>query len=151
MREFDLMPIVDLFDKEFLNGDFWGVMPPMPKEFKPFMGHMKTDIKELENEYLVEIDLPGYKKEEISIEIKDGVLTVSAKRDEEKADNKEDDKDYIRKERYVSSCSRKMTLPENVDEDAIKAKLEDGVLRLNIPKVTPTEPETPPVKSVNID
>ena len=91
--------------------------------------------------------IPGYNKEDVTIEIKDDILEISAKKDE----TKEEGKEYIRKERFVASCSRRIAIPENVDVDAIKAKLENGVLRLTLPKVEPEEPETPPTKTVNVE
>ena len=93
---------------------------------------MKTDIKEKKDKYLIDIDLPGYEKDRIKVEIQDGYLTVHAKVDKEE-DDKEKGK-YVRKERYTGECSRSFYVGDNVKEEDIKAKFTNGTLRLEIPK-----------------
>ncbi len=93
---------------------------------------MKTDIKEKKDKYVIDIDLPGYEKDGIKIEIQDGYLTVHAK-----VDKSEDDSEkgkYVRKERYTGECSRSFYVGDNVKEEDIKAKFTNGTLRLEIPK-----------------
>ena len=92
---------------------------------------MKTDIKEKKDRYLIDIDLPGYEKEGIKIEIQEGYLTVHAKVDKE--DDKEKGK-YVRKERYTGECSRSFYVGDNVKEEDIKAKFHNGTLTLEVPK-----------------
>lgn len=92
---------------------------------------MKTDIKEKKDKYLIDIDLPGYEKEGIKIEIQEGYLTVHAKVDKE--DDKEKGK-YVRKERYTGECSRSFYVGDNVKEEDIKAKFHNGTLTLEVPK-----------------
>ena len=88
---------------------------------------MKTDVRETEKTYELDIDLPGFKKDEIQIELKDGYLTVSA---EKGLDKDEEDKKgkYIRKERYAGALSRTFYLGEEIREEEIKAKFENGIL-----------------------
>ena len=93
---------------------------------------MKTDIKEKKDKYLIDIDLPGYEKDGIKIEIQDGYLTVHAKVDKED-ENKEKGK-YVRKERYTGECSRSFYVGDNVKEEDIKAKFHNGTLTLEVPK-----------------
>ena len=94
---------------------------------------MKTDIKETENGYEVDIDLPGFKKDELNLHLENGYLTVSAAKGLDK--DEEDKKDhYIRKERYAGSMSRSFYVGDGITEDDIKAKYENGILKLSIPK-----------------
>ena len=97
-------------------------------------GLMKTDIKENEKAFEVSIALPGVKKDDIEIELKDEYLTISATSNMKKD---EDDKksNYIRRERYYGSCSRSFYVGDAVTENDIKASYEDGILTLDIPKV----------------
>ena len=97
-------------------------------------GLMKTDIKENENAFEVSIALPGVKKDDIEIELKDEYLTVSAKSDMKK-DEEDKKSNYIRRERYYGSCSRSFYVGDAVTENDIKASYEDGILTLDIPKV----------------
>ena len=94
---------------------------------------MNTDIKETEKGYELAISLPGVKKEDIKAEVKDGYLMITAA-----ANSKTDEKDktgkYIRRERYSGSMSRSFYVGDEVTQDEIQAKYEDGILRLNIPK-----------------
>ena len=94
---------------------------------------MKTDIKEKKDKYLIDIDLPGYEKENIKMEISDGYLTVHASVNKEVDDEKEKGK-YVRKERYVGECSRSFYVGENVKEEEIKAKFKNGTLTIEVPK-----------------
>ena len=104
-------------------------------------GHvMKTDVREHENKYEVAIDLPGFKKEEIKIELKDGYLTVSAGKSLEEG-NKNDEGKYIRHERYVGNMSRSFYVGENMRQEDVQAKFEDGVLTLDFPKEAPKRVE----------
>ncbi len=93
---------------------------------------MRTDIKEKDGNYILEIDLPGYEKEDIKIELNNGYLTVTAKSnrniDEEGKDG------YIYKERFVGECSRSYYAGENVTEEDIKASFKNGTLCLTFPK-----------------
>ena len=93
---------------------------------------MKTDIKEKKDKYVVDIDLPGYDKEGIKIEIQDGYLTVHAKVDKE--DNEKEKEKYVRKERYMGECTRSFYIGDNIKEEDIKAKFHNGTLTLEIPK-----------------
>ena len=117
---------------------------------------MKTDVKETDKDYEVSIDLPGFKKDELQIELKDGYLTVSgskevtskdmpeenqkdattAEADASKKDAKAEQKTvkYIRQERYSGSCSRTFYVGESVDEKDCKAGFEDGILTIEVPK-----------------
>ena len=96
---------------------------------------MKTDVRETEKTYELDIDLPGFKKDEIQIELKDGYLTVSA---EKGLDKDEEDKNgrVIRQERYAGACSRSFYVGDVKPED-IKAKYEHGVLTVLVPKHDP--------------
>ncbi len=93
---------------------------------------MKTDIKEKKDKYLIDVDLPGYEKDGIKIEIQDGYLTIHAKVD--KAEDDSEKGKYVRKERYTGECSRSFYVGDNVKEEDIKAKFVNGTLRLEIPK-----------------
>ena len=94
---------------------------------------MKTDVKETEGSYELDIDLPGYKKEDVKAELKDGYLTVSAVSNK-RTDEKNSEGKYLRRERYSGSCSRSFYVGEGVKQEDIKAKFEDGTLKLEIPK-----------------
>lgn len=94
---------------------------------------MKTDIKEMENGYEVTMNLPGVKKEDVKAELKDGYLTISASTNSNK-DEKDGNGRYIRRERYSGSCSRSFYVGEDVTQDEIKAKFENGALTLLVPK-----------------
>ena len=94
---------------------------------------MKTDVKETETGYEVDIDLPGFKKDEINAKLDNGYLTISAAKGLDKDEQDKNGK-YIRRERYAGSMSRSFYVGEGVTEDDIKAKYEDGILRLVVPK-----------------
>ena len=122
-----LMPSIfgeNLFD-DFMNFPFGG---------KKINTMMKTDIRDTDSSYELDIDMPGFKKEDIKAQLKDGYLTISASTS---ANNDEQDKDgrYIRRERYAGSCSRSFYVGEGVKEEDIRAKFENGILKLSIPKV----------------
>lgn len=90
----------------------------------------KLDIKDEEDKYVVEADLPGISKEEIDLQLDDGRLTISIEREEKE---EKEEKDYVHRERRYSSMSRSVYLGDIKEKD-INAKLEDGVLCINIPK-----------------
>ena len=100
------------------------------KEAAPLM---RTDVKETKTGYELEIELPGVKKEDVKAELKDGYLTVSAVSNKQ-TDEKNSEGKYLRRERYSGSCSRSFYVGEGVKQEDIKAKFEDGTLKLEIPK-----------------
>ncbi len=93
---------------------------------------MKTDIKEEKDKYTIDIDLPGYNKEDVKISVENGYLNVQASMDSKK-EEKEDGK-FVRRERYVGSCSRNFYVGDDVESEDIKASLKNGTLKLEIPK-----------------
>ena len=94
---------------------------------------MRIDIKEKGDSYEIAVDLPGFRKEDIKIHLEDGFLTITAAKSLDK-DEKDKDGHYIRQERYCGQCSRSFYVGDNVTEEDISAKLEDGILKLCIPK-----------------
>ena len=94
---------------------------------------MKTDVKETDTSYEVDIDLPGFKKDEINAQLDNGYLTISAAKGLDK-DEKDKKGKYIRKERYAGAMSRSFYVGEGITQEDIKAKYEDGILRLSVPK-----------------
>lgn len=94
---------------------------------------MKTDIKETDEGYEVAIDLPGFKKDEVNVELNNGYLTISAAKGLDKEEKDKNGK-YIRQERYAGSMSRSFYIGENITEKDIHAKYEDGILKLDFPK-----------------
>lgn len=105
--------------------EFWG------NDFLPQMfNEIRTDIKENENEYIVEAELPGIKKEDLVVELKENTLTIAAKTVHEE---KKESENYLRRERSVGQVSRSYYV-ENVDHDAVKADYKDGVLKIILPK-----------------
>lgn len=103
----------------------------------PKMHDMKCDVYEKDGKYNIEMDIPGYKKEDIKIECDDGILTITAEKNNE---NKEEDKDkkYVRRERIYGKVSRTFTFSD-IDDEAIKAEFKDGTLKVVIPKVEKVE------------
>ena len=128
-----LMP--SIFSNNFMD-DFFDV--PSFRDARtysaPSQNLMNTDVLETENGYEIAMNLPGFKKEDVTGEIKDGYLIIKATT---KTSNEEKDKDgkYIRKERFEGSCSRSFYVGDAVTQDDIKAKFEDGVLRIEVPKL----------------
>ena len=94
---------------------------------------MKTDVKETEKGYEVAVDLPGFKKDEIQLELNDGYLTISAEKGLDKEEKDKKDK-YIRRERYSGACERSFYVGEDVKQEDIKAHFEHGMLTLFVPK-----------------
>ncbi len=94
---------------------------------------MKTDVKELENGYELDVDLPGIKKEDVKVKLEDGYLSITACTTDNK-DEKDKKGNYIRRERFSGSYSRTFYVGDNVTENDIKAKFDNGVLTLDIPK-----------------
>lgn len=94
---------------------------------------MKTDVRETPTSYEFDIDLPGFKKEEINAELKDGYLTVCAAK-AVTSDDENDKGQYLRRERYAGSCSRSFYVGEGVNEGDVTAKYENGILQISVPK-----------------
>lgn len=127
-----LMPRLfgDVFDDWFGFDDFDRDMNRM---MKPLYGKhgkdvMKTDVKEKDGSYEVDIDLPGFKKEDVSVKLENGYLTITASKGLDKDEENKDKSGYIRRERWSGSCSRSFYVGENVRPEDIKAKMEDGIL-----------------------
>ena len=133
-----MMPSIfgeNLFD-EFFDDDF--PMIPMRSIRNPLYGKnaknlMKTDVRETDNTYELDIDLPGFKKDEVQLDLKDGYLTISAAQwlDKDQEDKKGK---YIRQERYAGACSRSFFVGEGIEPRDVSAKFEDGILRVSLPK-----------------
>lgn len=98
---------------------------------------MKTDIRERDNSYIIDVDLPGFNKDDIKIDVTDGYLTINAKMSSE--DKEEKNEKYVRRERYFGECSRSFYVGENVESENIKASFKNGILSLEIPKVDEKE------------
>ena len=95
---------------------------------------MKTDVREMDDSYEVVIDLPGFKKDEIEVQLEIGYLTISAAKGLDKDETDKQGK-YLRKERYAGSMSRSFYVGEDITEEDIHGKFENGILKLDIPKV----------------
>mgnify|MGYP000772830960 CR=1 FL=1 len=134
-----MMPSIfndNLFD-DFFRFPFYNDKDEHRME-KKLYGHrahnlMKTDIREKKGSYVLDIDLPGFKKDEIQMELKEGVLTVSAAKGLDKDEEKKDGT-YIRKERYAGSMSRSFYVGKHVTEEDIHPKYENGMLSFSVPK-----------------
>lgn len=136
--------LIDDFFDDFFN-DFDGrayitEAKPQNKNQKPAQSAqadqlMRTDIKETEDQYLLTIDLPGFKKENIQVTVENDCLTIAAHADTEKQENAR----YLRRERYAGSLKRAFYVGEGVEQGDIKAQFQNGVLRLTIPKQKPQE------------
>ena len=129
-----LMPSIfgeNLFNDDWMNFGF----PEVDKALygKHAAHEMKTDVRETDSGYEVDIDLPGFKKDEIDVQLDNGYLSISAAKGLDKEEKDKEGK-YIRKERYAGSMSRSFYVGEGVTQDDIKAKYEDGILRLVVPK-----------------
>ena len=119
--------------KDLINGgfeDFYYLMDDFftPRSFE--RATFRMDVQENEKEYVIEAELPGVKKDDVNLDLNDGRLTISVKRDETVEDSR---RNYLHRERRVSSMSRVVTLPDT-DPDGIKAKLDNGVLSVCIQK-----------------
>ncbi|EKC55605.1 protein containing Heat shock protein Hsp20 domain protein [human gut metagenome] len=126
----------DLFD-DF--GDVFEFSPAFRKQVAA-TGNISSDIKELADGYQIEMELPGFSKEEVKAQLKDGYLTITA---EHNAENKEENNEegqkkeavkYIRRERYYGKCQRSFFVGKNVTEEDINAKFENGILTMYVPK-----------------
>ena len=95
---------------------------------------MKTDVRETEDAYQLEMDLPGYKKDEIKVALEKGYLTIHAVKEEKKEEKDEKTGKYIRQERFTGACQRSFYVGENLTEADIKGEFKDGILTLTIPK-----------------
>ena len=126
----NLMDVFDDFDRDFFRG-FRTPERTLYGKNAPHM--MKTDVRETESGYELDMDLPGFKKDEIKLELNNGTLTVSTQKSVEKKDEGKDGK-VLRQERYAGSMSRSFYVGDHVTEEDVKARFEDGVLRLSIPK-----------------
>ena len=100
---------------------------------RDFSRMMTTDVKETDNAYQLDMNLPGFAKEDIKAELKDGYLTIHAESNSSN-DEQDDDGNFIRRERYTGSCSRSFYVGDGVTQDDIHAAFKDGVLSLTVPK-----------------
>ncbi|MEE0183711.1 MAG: Hsp20/alpha crystallin family protein [Lachnospira sp.] len=129
-----LMP--SIFGENLFNDD--GMDFGFPEVDKALYGkhashEMKTDVKETDSGYEVDIDLPGFKKDEINVQLDNGYLSISAAKGLDKEEKNKEGK-YIRKERYAGAMSRSFYVGDALTQEDIKAKYESGILRLSIPK-----------------
>ena len=120
-----LMP--KIFDDDFFRDDFFD------RKDRMNFNLMKTDIREDDKSYLLEVDLPGYSKDDIKIDITDGYLTINAKVEKE---DKDESKTYVRRERFTGEVSRSFYVGEDIKEDEVKASFKNGILTLEVPKLS---------------
>lgn len=137
-----LMPSIfgeNLFNDDWMNFGF----PEVEKALygKHASHEMKTDVRETDSGYEVDIDLPGFKKDEINIQLDNGYLSISAAKGLDKDEQDKEGK-YIRKERYAGSMSRSFYVGNAITQDDLKAKYESGILRLSVPKKAAEEIES---------
>ena len=130
-----MLPVVygeNMFDDLFDNGFFGSHNPLFGKNARNLM---KTDIRETDDAkaYRLAVELPGFKKDEISLDLRDGYLTISAQRNEE-LDDKDNEGRYIRQERATGSCARSFYVGKELEPKDISAKFENGILSLHLPK-----------------
>ena len=124
-------------------------------DFAPVSGHgkentlMKTDAKETDQGYELAMDLPGFKKEDVKMQLKEGVLNIEASTSTEN-DEKDENGKYIRRERFQGTCQRSFFVGEDVKQEDIKAKFDNGVLKIAIPKVE-KKPEVEEKKYIEIE
>ena len=128
----------DLFEDFFGRDDFF------PRREQSLM---KTDIREKDDKYIIEMDLPGYEKENIKLELKEGYLTVSAK--VEREENSGENERYVHKERFYGECSRNFYVGDDITEEDIHAEFRNGILKVSIPKKE-TKKEIPQAKRIEI-
>ena len=126
----------NLFDDSL--SDFFGFGRMMPQISSELYGKhaknlMKTDVRELDGSYELDVDLPGFKKDEVNLELKDGYLTIQAAKGLDKEEPEKKGK-YIRQERYAGACSRSFYVGEHVEPEDIRAKFENGILQISLPK-----------------
>ena len=137
----------NLFDEFFANP--FGMVNTAPSEEALYGKHsrnlMKTDVREMDNSYELDVDLPGFKKDEITVDLKNGYLTIGASKG---LDKEEKDGKYIRRERYAGVCSRSFYVGTAVRPEEIGAKYEDGILKLSVPKAV--KKELPASTSISI-
>ena len=148
----------NLFDTFFSDpwfNDPWFDDRDVQKAQKKLYGHngkrmMLTDIKESDKGYELEMDLPGFKKDEIKVELNNGYMTISAAKglDEDEKDKKSGK--YIRRERYTGSCQRSFYVGEDVTEEDIKAEFKHGLLKLFVPKKE-AKPAVEQKKTISIE
>lgn len=137
-----LMPSIfneNLFDDFMEDFPFYNDRD-MKKVEKKLYGHhagnvMKTDVKESESGYELEMDLPGFKKEDIKVSLDNGYLTIHAEKGMDENEEEKKTGKYIRRERYSGACERSFYVGENVKQEDIKGEFKHGILKLNIPKV----------------
>lgn len=145
-----LMPSIfgeSLFDDFF--DDFARPARSAAKYNTPATNVMRTDVKEDENSYELHIELPGYQKEDVKAQLKDGYLTINAET-KQNNDQKDENGKFIRRERFYGNCSRSFYVGEQITEEDIKAKFENGVLKINVPKKEKT-PEVEENKYIAIE
>ena len=127
----------DFFDDRFMMPSIFGKNDPLYG--KNAKNVMKTDVRETENTYELDIDLPGFKKEDVSLKLDDGYLTIGAVKSLEKESGNGKDGKYIRRERYEGQCSRSFFVGKGVQANDISAKFEDGILKVSVPKTAQPE------------
>jgi HSP20 family protein len=125
------------FDNDFMR---------MPAQFgRQLMGNMPaTNIRENKDDFSIEVAAPGMTKDDFNIDLRDGMLTISC---EKESDNKEEKENFTRREYNYSSFSRSFNLPDSVKEDDIKARYQDGILHISVPK---GQEQEPPKKKIEI-
>ena len=131
----------NLFD-EFWNDPF-DMDRMLPRGRDPLYGKhsknlMKTDVRETEGSYELDVDLPGFKKDEVNVELNNGYLTIEAAKSLDKDDTDKQGR-YIRQERYAGSMSRSFYVGDDVESTDICAKYEDGILKISVPKAAQKE------------
>ena len=152
-----LMPSIfgeNLFDDFFNDFPFYDDKAGQKIEKKLYGRHgqnlMKTDIKEMEDGYELEMDLPGFKKEEISISLEDGNLTIQAAKGLDEDVKEKKSGRYIRRERYAGSCARSFYVGDDITEEDIKAEFKHGILKIFVPKKE-AKPEVEQKKYIAIE
>lgn len=128
----------NLFDDFF--GDPFGMMPRGrdPLYGKHAKNLMRTDVRETEDTYELDVDLPGFKKDEVTVDLQDGYLTISAAKALDKDESDQKGK-FLRQERYAGSMSRSFYVGDDVESTDICAKYEDGILKISVPKAAQKE------------
>ena len=136
----------DMWDDMFDTTSMFGRHNPLYGKHSKNL--MKTDVRETDHSYELDVDLPGFKKDEIQINLENGYLTISAAKGLDK-DEKDKKGHYIRRERYAGQCSRSFYVGDGMQSKDVNAKFEDGILKISMPKAAPKQ--LPQCKSIPIE